>query len=277
MKRLFKLIATTAALALLATGCTPKSIEVTKPAISGIWEESSQVSAASILADLTTSGYCKEPMDSAYYELGDRSVAFDLDELRACYTYVSAEESPAEICLAEITISTDEAAGTDVQRSLSYEDGMSVALFYGKGWEFSLSPNGYHFVSGEQSIEDCAPLVKQIQNTVGGGITRYGDYEYSEPQPTPQPEENVDETYVPPAIETIKAPNLLGALDSVAKNWLFQNGYKLNLWIKSTGFNPKLSCLNSGQNIIIDQSPAPGTPVQNSSATLITVFVDCEW
>lgn len=80
-----------------------------------------------------------------------------------------------------------------------------------------------------------------------------------------------------PSIEYVKVPNIVGALDGEAKTWLFFNGYDFSFNVKSTGFNPKLSCLMSGKNYIIEQSPAAGTEVENSFSTSLTAYVECEW
>lgn len=79
-----------------------------------------------------------------------------------------------------------------------------------------------------------------------------------------------------PQTEYVQVPNIVGALDGEAKTWLFQNGYDFVFDVKSTGFNPKLSCLMSGGNIVVEQSPAAGTEVENSFSTRLTAYVECE-
>jgi hypothetical protein len=80
-----------------------------------------------------------------------------------------------------------------------------------------------------------------------------------------------------PKVEIVNMPRLLGVLDGQAKDWLFFNGYKFSYQVDSTGWNPKLSCLMSGKNVILRQNPQPGTQVENSFNTKVTVQVNCEW
>lgn len=80
-----------------------------------------------------------------------------------------------------------------------------------------------------------------------------------------------------PTVQTVKMPQLVNAYDGQAKTWLFNNGYKFSFNVESTGFNPKLSCLMSGRNVILSQKPLPGTVVVNQFSTRVTVKVNCEW
>lgn len=84
-------------------------------------------------------------------------------------------------------------------------------------------------------------------------------------------------SYSQPSVQTVNMPRLVGALDGTAKQWLFSNGYKFSFDVKSTGFNPKLSCMMSGRNVILSQQPAAGTVVANAFSTRVTVTVNCEW
>jgi hypothetical protein len=79
-----------------------------------------------------------------------------------------------------------------------------------------------------------------------------------------------------PTVETVQVPDIIGGVDGDVETWLFQNGYKFIFDVKSTGFNPKLSCLLSGNNLILDQNPRAGTQVNNTTATRLTAFVNCE-
>ena len=79
-----------------------------------------------------------------------------------------------------------------------------------------------------------------------------------------------------PPVETVQVPDIIGGVDGDVETWLFQNGYKFVFDVKSTGFNPKLSCLLSGNNLILDQNPRAGTQVNNTTATRLTAFVNCE-
>jgi hypothetical protein len=79
-----------------------------------------------------------------------------------------------------------------------------------------------------------------------------------------------------PTVETVQVPDIIGGIDGDVETWLFQNGYKFVFDVKSTGFNPKLSCLLSGNNLILDQNPRAGTQVNNTTATRLTAVVNCE-
>lgn len=79
-----------------------------------------------------------------------------------------------------------------------------------------------------------------------------------------------------PEIDYVEMPNIVGAIDGEAKRWLFQNGYKFVFDVKSTGFNPKISCLMSGRNLVLEQRPAAGTQVVNGFSTRLTAVVQCE-
>jgi hypothetical protein len=70
-------------------------------------------------------------------------------------------------------------------------------------------------------------------------------------------------------------PRMIGGRDGDARSWLQRNGYKFTLNIRNIGYNPIVSCMMSGNNLILKQSPAPGTRVVNSAKTILAVFVDC--
>jgi hypothetical protein len=80
-----------------------------------------------------------------------------------------------------------------------------------------------------------------------------------------------------PQVEYVQVPNIVGAIDGGVRNWLTRNGYEFGFEVKSTGFNAKLSCLMSGENYVIEQSPAAGTQVENNIGTRLTAYVECEW
>jgi len=88
----------------------------------------------------------------------------------------------------------------------------------------------------------------------------------------------VEEETVPsqPSVQYVEVPNIVGVLDGQAKTWLFQNGYGFSFDVKSTGFNPRISCLMSGTNLVLEQSPPAGSLAANNSSTRLTAFVSCE-
>jgi hypothetical protein len=83
--------------------------------------------------------------------------------------------------------------------------------------------------------------------------------------------------YAQTQVSYVSVPNMLGSRDGAARSWLQSHGYKFSLDLRSTGGNPKQSCMMSGNNPILRQSPAPGVRVANRFQTWLTIFVDCEW
>lgn len=173
--------------ALLLTGCTqqsaPKAIESTKPAtpaLSVAWEQSKPIKASVIDNALFDNGVCKsEPSvnDGAY--ANDSLKEYNANTYRQCNTYHDFESDGATMdCPAIAYIWTGEGAGSDVKHALAYEDGWSLAIFYGKGWEISLDPA--NSMSGDltdaQIIKKCAPTLAKYNKLFGGGIVHYGDY-----------------------------------------------------------------------------------------------------
>jgi hypothetical protein len=85
-------------------------------------------------------------------------------------------------------------------------------------------------------------------------------------------------TGAPSANAKVSMPNLVGAIDGNLNWWLSTHGFKFKVGQpQSTGFNPKISCLMSGKNVVLRQSPARGALVTNSSSTRVTIWVNCEW
>jgi hypothetical protein len=85
-------------------------------------------------------------------------------------------------------------------------------------------------------------------------------------------------TGAPSATASVAMPNLVGAIDGNLNWWLSTHGYKFRVGQpQNTGYNAKISCLMSGKNVVLKQSPARGTMVPNSSSTRITIWVNCQW
>lgn len=81
----------------------------------------------------------------------------------------------------------------------------------------------------------------------------------------------------PPAIQYVRMPSLIGIMDGQLRWQLSTKGYKFTVALTKSypGFNTKLSCLMSGRNFITRQNPAAGLTVANTSATTVTVWVNC--
>jgi hypothetical protein len=72
-------------------------------------------------------------------------------------------------------------------------------------------------------------------------------------------------------------PSLIGIIDGQLRWKLSTNGYKFSVAMTKSnpGYNTKLSCLMSGRNYITRQNPSAGLTVANTSATTVTVWVNC--
>jgi hypothetical protein len=80
-----------------------------------------------------------------------------------------------------------------------------------------------------------------------------------------------------PIAKSIRMPSLLGMVDGQLRWQLSTKGYKFSVAMTKSypGYNTKLSCLMSGRNYIVKQSPAVGSTVANSTSTVVTVWVNC--
>lgn len=265
------------ALAISMTGCSvpaesPGEAPLATTTLGEDWDLLSS-KAPEIAQDLESSGLCQYTFteaDGVYG--GDILVDYRKDEHRRCSSWPQNEDASGLTCPAMYSVNTGAAAHLySPKRSLSYEDGASVALYYGSTYTVEVSPANGGSMSGEEMVSECSGLVSKLNELIGGEVTKYGDYENA---PVSEDESSSSNTN---QIETVQVPNVVGMLDGVAKNELFMNGYSFYLDIKSTGFNPKQSCLMSGQNVILAQSPSPGSVVNNDSSTRLTVKVNCEF
>ena len=230
-------------------------------------------------SNLADAGLCISVLgeDSGVYG-GDILTEFRNDGYRRCETWDSAVQDYNSVqCAANLSItSSDGGSLFDPQRSLVYEDGMSVALFYGDNYQVEVDPvKGAEWTESE-ALSNCDGLVQSLKEAIGGSVTMLGEYD-SAPVDNSSNSDVTTGTSTAPTVETVPVPNFIGQIDGQVSGWLIRNGYKVRSSIKSTGFNPKISCLMAGDNQIVDQSPAPGTEVENTSATSIDIFVDCEW
>jgi hypothetical protein len=193
MKIINKKIINIAIAVLAVSGLTGCSAPVAHPAASAsqspkaaevfakTWEVSQPVKSSLISDDLFKAGVClSEPdiqaSDTPY--TGEGLKAYKSDQWRICNSYTSSQKDDATtVCKSKFTIYTDKVAGTNVKRTLGYEDGFwDLALLYGKGWEISVTPNDA--APGNQATISaaCQPLLKKITSAVGGSVTLYGQY-----------------------------------------------------------------------------------------------------
>jgi hypothetical protein len=232
------------------------------------WEADEYLSASPVARELIRAGVCDEILDNSdgvYGSESDMSSDYYLGEFVICTTEYPPRVD--ESCPANIYVRAGaNATFYNPKRPLLYEDGVSVALFYGENYQVEVSPLD-SFGNPETLVSDCASKVAIARETIGGSVTVYGQYDS-------YPEENETE---PPAVEKVSMPNLVGSIDGNARNWLSNNGYEFNFDIQSTGYNPQISCLMAGNNYIVDQEPRAGSTVENSFSTSVVVYVDCEW
>jgi hypothetical protein len=179
-----------ALLALIATlalsGCSlwaPKSAAPTKapvPALSIAWEKSQPVKSSVIDNALFDNNVCQsEPSLNDGVYVNDALTMYRADTYRQCSTFHDYTTDGAKMaCPINAYIVTGKGAGTDVKHALSYEDGWSLAILYGKGWEISLDPAS-DMSNGETEqdiIKKCASTLASYNKLIGGGIVHYGDY-----------------------------------------------------------------------------------------------------
>jgi hypothetical protein len=276
--KFLRIAITSAGIALLLTACSQSpnvadpsgSIPTNNQEVSSKsveWESDQFLSAGTVASELIRAGVCDTIIDNsggAYGSDLDENSPYALGAFVICmteYPQRSDENCPANVY---VTAGPD-ATLYDPERSLSYEDGMSVALLYGENYQVEISP--LLMDDSETVIELCASKVSAARSLIGGSMTVYGQYDSV-------PEEVEPEA---PSVDYVSMPNLVGSIDGSARNWLSNNGYDFSFDIKSTGYNPQISCLMSGDNIIVDQSPLAGSEVENSFNTRVVVYVNCEW
>jgi len=236
--------------------------------LSNRWSAGAARHASSIAADLKSAGMCGEAATEAEGVYGGEMLTrFRNNTFRVCYTW-GADIDPSSVpCASTFYISTGDSSSLyDPKRSLSYEDGMSVALFYGENYQVEISPLNTDAASA--ILVSCSPLLERLTNAIGGSVTNYGDYDS---QNSSGGGSEIDST----TDENVEVPNIVGSIDGAIESQLSSNGYKFWFIPKSTGFNPKLSCMLSGQNYIVDQDPKAGTIVRNASGTQLVAFVNC--
>jgi hypothetical protein len=276
--KFLRIAITSAGVALLLTACSQSpneagpsgSMPTSDQEISSKsieWQSDASLSAGTVASALIRAGVCDtivDNSDGAYGSDLDANSEYVLGAFVICrteYPQRSDEECPASVYVT----AGPHATLYNPKRPLSYEDGMSVALLYGDNYQIEISPELMD--DSQTAVKLCAAKVSAARDLIGGSVTLYGQYDSV-------PEETQPAT---PSVEYVSMPNLLGSIDGSARNWLRNNGYDFSFDIQSTGYNPQTSCLISGDNVIVDQSPQPGSQVENSFSTRVVVYVDCEW
>lgn len=298
---LFRLCASTFSLALLLTSCaSAPSGPATNPAsprpgqiddirnnapepenLFEAWATNSALTAKIIASDLEDAGLCgpAATWDSGwYYE--EQLTDYENGHQRLCFTFGDGLDLYPN-CPAYIDIDTFNLE--DPRRSLEYEDGSNVAIFYADNYQITIThtENGNFGVQEELSL--CSDLLDAYESKIGGDVTLVGQYE-----PAPWPDETEEPTESPsqtssPANNQVVIPQIIGAYDGDVFPWLRANGYQIRFEVESkipgnpVGGNPDVGCLLTEANIIYEQSPPAGTLVDNSSSVVLTGWVDCEY
>ena len=202
----------------------------------------------------------------------DQGFEFLGDEDRIAYRWLSKAEfkdlsCDAEWCSYIYVISNDECLSVDV--TYDAKDSAGAALETQTRNVLTSGDPESGIAAGEPQIlyllTDYTNL-DQFEVVSFDCLAYYPDYDAS------------DVGDGPVASNTVEMPNLIGQIDGDVQWILSKNGYNFSYGFpESTGFNPQLSCLNSGNNVVVDQSPQPGAEVVNDSSTRLRIFVNCEW
>ena len=80
-----------------------------------------------------------------------------------------------------------------------------------------------------------------------------------------------------PTVKMVRMPDITGQMDGQVPWLLTTHGYKFSVmnYPHNIGYNPITSCMMSGTNVVLKQSPAPGLIVENSTNTRVEMWVDC--
>ena len=271
MNRVFALTLTLAT-AVALMGCSTEnspSTQTTEP-LANQWETKG-ATAPQMASDLEELGICVKTFKEEDGVYGSDSLReFRGSTFIQCNNWGDNAIPDGMTCPAVFYISSPGAQMWDPKRPLNYEDGSSVAIVYTDSFQISMNHANSGMEDGATLASECSGVLEKLNAAVGGAVTKYGDYSYEESD-APSAEKTSLQ------VEQVEMPNLVGAADGEAKNWLFSNGYKFATTLKSTGFNPKTSCMMSGRNVILGQSIAAGSIVNNDSSTMVWLTVDCEW
>jgi hypothetical protein len=152
----------------------PSGIAIAR--ISGGWESGNDPVASEIEKALFKSNICvAEPngADPTFFGTDtDMSAGYVANKVRICWNHSDAAQNV--VCPAEFYIT---AAGTNNlgKRSLYYESGFSLALFYDKNWSIELSPEGVPS-DVASTVNKCNPYVQMLARAMGGHLTVLGQY-----------------------------------------------------------------------------------------------------
>ena len=155
-----------------ASGANDASQSATIKLLSDTWQ-ATKPDAASIAEDLVEAGVCSQidRNESGSYA-GDMLTRFKNGNFIFCRNWPDSVTDPAKLdCAAEIFITTGSKNLFDPKRSLIYEDGLSVALYYADSYQVELSPLLGAMLSTKQIIKACKPAVDTADSAIGGSVS----------------------------------------------------------------------------------------------------------
>lgn len=79
-----------------------------------------------------------------------------------------------------------------------------------------------------------------------------------------------------PEVEMVEMPNLLLVRSREATSWLYREGYKFNTYVRDVATAASVACKINDTALIFEQEPAPGTLVENSFDTRVTLYINCQ-
>jgi hypothetical protein len=241
--------------------------------LSEAWQSDSSLTAGKVASDLTAAGICKDVLgesDGVY--ANDILREFKAGNYIQCQTYGKNQDYTSVTCPTSIYINAGSGATLyDPKRSLDYEDGASVALFYGDNYQVELSPS-VDASSHEELLSTCAGLITSMKSSVGGQLTLAGQYESSDSG------QSVSDTAqaAPPAVEQVQVPNFVGSTAKDIEDWAWRNNFQASFfWGTKLGYNYSVSCQVQKLETVLAQRPAPGTFIDNSRASTVWFETDC--
>ena len=180
-------LTTTCALAVMLSGCQSGSPEANglngdhsdsaaKKRLSEIWQAKNP-DAASIAEDLVAAGICAQiDRNETGSYANDMLTRFNSGNFVFCRNWPESVSNPAKLdCASEVFVTTGAKNLFDPKRELIYEDGLSVALYYGKSYQVEFSPLLGAMLSTKQIIKNCTSVIEKADLAIGGAVNHLGN------------------------------------------------------------------------------------------------------
>ncbi|MEN9715072.1 MAG: hypothetical protein RJA35_539 [Actinomycetota bacterium] len=147
-----------------------------KPLASDSWKPGSALKASTVVADLMSAGICKQIPDTSNWDGTEYGHLLHKDVAGQCLTY-AGDNPVSSRCDSYIYVTTGaEAMNSDPERSLGYEDSMSVGLVYGTNWQIEISPVHGAEDDIDVTLANCKGKPERLQQWAGGNLTKFGQY-----------------------------------------------------------------------------------------------------